>query len=1012
MVCRKEASLAGPASPPALATVTATFSRPTSRNCIHRRRFWKKLPPASFSMRRHRGKADRHCFPCRSRPSPSSSSQLMKQSRNIILLSWIWTREQEKHKTTSVETKQHSPPIPNIKQWSSISFRQPHLVGASLRNMGNTCFLNATLQCLTHTVPLLKKLGCTYHSTPCSYDEDGFCSFCALKEHMVESILRYGSVLMPARFKDNLSDFLPGQQEDAHEFLRCLLDNLHKCTLDPKSKGKPSSIDDESIVKQVFGGRLKSHLKCHECGHLSETFEPFLDLSLEIDQIDNLVAALESFTKVEQIGDAENKLTCGSCNGQVCKDKQLVLDKAPDGVAFQLKRFTTLDGSIVKIDKHVAYPSELDLKPFHTNPDKEDLKYDLYGVVEHSGLPNFGHYVCTIRSLPSSWHLMNDSLVDSITETSALHQEAYMLFYVRQGMFPWFSSLLEEATSGASPMSVLGNTDVVMRCAPSASEITKPDRPSTPPPHPKMMYSANDHNVFAFENLDEYDTPLMLVTEHQTKVRLRFPRTRAHDETGGVQDGILDLNLSLAQQMQEQQQRGLVSVLDLNLSPAQQMQEQQQRGLVGVLDLNLSPAQQMQEQQQRGLVGVLDLNLSPAQQMQEQQQRGLVGVLDLNLSPTEMMQEQLGGLEGVLDRPDEMMQEKLGGLEGVPDRPDEMMQEKLGGLKDFLPGQQEDAHEFLRCLLDNLHKCTLDPKSKGKPSSIDDESIVKQVFGGRLKSHLKCHECGHLSETFEPFLDLSLEIDQIDNLVAALESFTKVEQIGDAENKLTCGSCNGQVCKDKQLVLDKAPDGVAFQLKRFTTLDGSIVKIDKHVAYPSELDLKPFHTNPDKEDLKYDLYGVVEHSGLPNFGHYVCTIRSLPSSWHLMNDSLVDSITETSALHQEAYMLFYVRQGMFPWFSSLLEEATSGASPMSVLGNTDVVMRCAPSASEITKPDRPSTPPPHPKMMYSANDHNVFAFENLDEYDTPLMPVTEHQMKVKKPKVVSVSKSFKGSSLD
>jgi ubiquitin carboxyl-terminal hydrolase 36/42 len=150
----------------------------------------------------------------------------------------------------------------------------------------------------------------------------------------------------------------------------------------------------------------------------------------------------------------------------------------------------------------------------------------------------------------------------------------------------------------------------------------------------------------------------------------------------------------------------------------------------------------------------------------------------------------------------------------------------------------------------------------------------------------------------------------------------------------------------------------------------------------------------------------------------------------------VDSITETSALCQEAYILFYVRQGMFPWFSSLLEEATSGASPVSVLDNIDadcstsgnssssykfendeasqcktsllpeepnkrcsadafnsinkkeeispqrtslqddVAMRCAHSATEITNPERPSTPP-RPKRMYSVNDHDVFSFENL-----------------------------------
>ncbi|KAJ1280431.1 hypothetical protein BS78_04G232000 [Paspalum vaginatum] len=349
--------------------------------------------------------------------------------------------------------------------------RQPQSVGAGLSNMGNTCFLNATLQCITHTVPLLIKLRSTNHSSPCPYNKDGFCSFCALKEHVDESIRMSGSVIRPVKFKDSLrklsSDFRPGQQEDAHEFLRCLLDNLHKCTLDPMSKGNGSSFDEESMVKEIFGGQLRSQLSCCECGHSSETFEPFLDLSLEIDKADHLVDALESFTKVEQIGDSEDKLNCEHCKAKVFKNKQLTLHRAPDAIAFHLKRFTTLDNSIEKIDKHVAYPPEIDLKMFHSSPDTVgELKYDLYGVVEHSGLPNYGHYVCTIRSSPSTWYLMNDSLVDSITDTRALNQEAYILFYVRQGKFPWFLNLLEgkdtlhaEDTRGASPVSVLENID-------------------------------------------------------------------------------------------------------------------------------------------------------------------------------------------------------------------------------------------------------------------------------------------------------------------------------------------------------------------------------------------------------------------------------------------------------------------------------------------------------------------------------------------------------------------------
>lgn len=39
-------------------------------------------------------------------------------------------------------------------------------------------------------------------------DKDDFCSFCALKEHIDESIRRSGSVIRPVRFRDNLRSIL------------------------------------------------------------------------------------------------------------------------------------------------------------------------------------------------------------------------------------------------------------------------------------------------------------------------------------------------------------------------------------------------------------------------------------------------------------------------------------------------------------------------------------------------------------------------------------------------------------------------------------------------------------------------------------------------------------------------------------------------------------------------------------------------------------------------------------
>lgn len=46
--------------------------------------------------------------------------------------------------------------------------------------------------------------------------------------------------------------------------------------------------------------------------------------------------------------------------------------------------------------------------------------------------------------------------------------------------------------------------------------------------------------------------------------------------------------------------------------------------------------------------------------------------------------------------------------------------------------QQEDAHEFLQCLLDRLDNFYL--MNRGKGSYFPDDNLVQQVFGGRLVS--------------------------------------------------------------------------------------------------------------------------------------------------------------------------------------------------------------------------------------------------------------------------------------
>ncbi|KAF6138631.1 hypothetical protein GIB67_032525 [Kingdonia uniflora] len=358
---------------------------------------------------------------------------------------------------------------------SPISFYEPpskpSMMGAGLCNLGNTCFLNSVLQCFTHTVPLVESLRSIDHSL-CYYGCDsGFCVFCALREQVEVSMEYTGKAIAPYKFVDNLnyisSSFERFQQEDAHEFLQCLLDKLDSCCLDICTKEQGLSLGKDSLVKKIFGGRLKSQLRCSQCGHCSDTFEPLIDLSLEIEDVDSLPSALESFTKVEKI--EETKFTCENCKEEVLVEKQFTLDQTPLVAAFHLKRFKN-DGSYVeKLDKHVEFPLGLDLQSYtgNTESDTAELKYELYAVVVHIGLSSCsGHYFCFIRSSPQTWHELDDSKVVSVTEEFVLSQEAYILFYAKQGT-PWFSTLMETQkqlselnVSGTSPKSVLEDMDV------------------------------------------------------------------------------------------------------------------------------------------------------------------------------------------------------------------------------------------------------------------------------------------------------------------------------------------------------------------------------------------------------------------------------------------------------------------------------------------------------------------------------------------------------------------------
>lgn len=306
-------------------------------------------------------------------------------------------------------------------------------IGAGLENLGNTCFLNSVLQCLTYTEPLAAYLQSGKHQSSCHIA--GFCALCAIQKHVSRALQATGRILAPKDLVSNLRcisrNFRNSRQEDAHEYMVNLLESMHKCCLPSGVPSESANAYEKSLVHKIFGGRLRSQVKCTQCSYCSNKFDPFLDLSLEIAKADSVLKALNNFTAAELLDGGEKEYHCQRCKQKVRALKQLTVYKAPYVLTIHLKRFRAHDPG-QKNDKKVQFGSTLDMKPFVSGSYEGDLKYTLYGVLVHHGWSTHsGHYYCFVRTSSGMWYSLDDNRVVQVNERSVLEQKAYMLFYVR-----------------------------------------------------------------------------------------------------------------------------------------------------------------------------------------------------------------------------------------------------------------------------------------------------------------------------------------------------------------------------------------------------------------------------------------------------------------------------------------------------------------------------------------------------------------------------------------------------
>ena len=322
-----------------------------------------------------------------------------------------------------------------------------------LRNLGNTCFMNSILQCLSNT-KLLREyfLSGKYQSD--LVKRSGVASaFANLLEQLWENNSSCASASSLKNKMERIAPQFSGyRQHDSQEFCLFVLNGIHEdlnqCsrsshkyvkldTLPFESQAKKSWEEyckrDYSKLVETFVGQIVSTLTCSVCGEVSTVFEYFWDLSVPLAS--SVSRCLEKFTSTE-ILDGHDRPKCEKCNEKRKMTKQYKLWKLPEILIIHLKRFKAGD-TRRKDDSNVKIDSTISVRNFlHDKAESilgssacRNSNYQIYAVSNHMGGTGGGHYTASCKGVDGKWRYFNDSSVSEMSSSQVQSSDAYVLFY-------------------------------------------------------------------------------------------------------------------------------------------------------------------------------------------------------------------------------------------------------------------------------------------------------------------------------------------------------------------------------------------------------------------------------------------------------------------------------------------------------------------------------------------------------------------------------------------------------
>jgi ubiquitin carboxyl-terminal hydrolase 2/21 len=334
---------------------------------------------------------------------------------------------------------------------------------SGLTNLGNTCFLNSTMQVLSHTYELNNFLEMKTYKKKINnnYDTELLIEWDELrrvlwKENCIVSPFKFVKTVQKLAKLKGQEMFTGFSQNDLPEFLIFVIDCFHNAlsrhvnmTINGKIQNEKDMIavkcferikqmyeNEYSEIWKIFYGIQVSILKNIETDKkISITPEPFFIINLPIptnNKYPNLLDCFDLYVESE-IMDGDNCIILEETNEKVSAKKSLLFWSFPDILVIDIKRFNTINSNntIKKNQVMVDFPLEnLDLSKYVIGYDKDSYVYDLYAICNHSGSVLGGHYTSFIKNANNKWYHYNDRDVTEVKiEQQIKTSKAYCFFY-------------------------------------------------------------------------------------------------------------------------------------------------------------------------------------------------------------------------------------------------------------------------------------------------------------------------------------------------------------------------------------------------------------------------------------------------------------------------------------------------------------------------------------------------------------------------------------------------------